>query len=148
MIRSQFPTGGWGGFFSSAIPVLFGVLFVLVFAVVIVFFLRGLLEWHKNNRSPRLTVEARVAAKRTDVSSHTSPVGGDVTGAHGMSVMAHTWYYVTFETKDGTRTELSVSGEEYGLLAEGDRGRLHVQGTRFLGFDRAGTAEYDRDTDK
>ncbi len=136
MVQSPFSTGGWGGFFSSAIPVLFGILFVLVFSVVIFLLVRALLEWHRNNRSPRLTVGARVVSKRMDVSSHSTPVGGDVTGAHGMSVTAHTWYYVTFEVEGGDRTELAVTGEEYGLLAEGDRGQLHVQGTRYLGFDR------------
>lgn len=29
-----------------------------------------------------------------------------------------------------------MSGREYGMLAEGDRGILHFQGTRYLGFDR------------
>ncbi len=30
----------------------------------------------------------------------------------------------------------AISGQEYGQLAEGDRGTLHFQGTRYLGFDR------------
>ena len=32
--------------------------------------------------------------------------------------------------------ELHVSGSEYGMLAEGDRGFLTFQGTRYLGFER------------
>ena len=32
--------------------------------------------------------------------------------------------------------ELHVSGFEYGQLAEGDRGQLSFQGTRYLGFVR------------
>ena len=32
--------------------------------------------------------------------------------------------------------ELPVTGPEYGMLAEGDRGRLTFQGTRYLGFER------------
>ena len=32
--------------------------------------------------------------------------------------------------------ELSVKSSEYGMLAEGDSGRLTFQGTRFLGFER------------
>ena len=29
-----------------------------------------------------------------------------------------------------------MTGTEYGLLAEGDRGKLTFQGTRYLGFER------------
>ena len=32
--------------------------------------------------------------------------------------------------------ELHVSGSEYGMLAEGDNGRLTFQGTRYLSFER------------
>ena len=38
------------------------------------------------------------------------------------------------------RLELCVSGGEYGLLAEGDVGELTFQGTRYLSFERQGTA--------
>lgn len=47
-----------------------------------------------------------------------------------------TTYYVTFQVDSGDRMEFSVSGQEYGLLAEGDRGKLTFQGTRYLGFER------------
>jgi hypothetical protein len=32
--------------------------------------------------------------------------------------------------------ELQVDGSEYGMLVEGDQGRLTFQGTRYLGFER------------
>lgn len=32
--------------------------------------------------------------------------------------------------------ELGVSGSEYGMLAEGDSGKLTFQGTRYLSFER------------
>ena len=32
--------------------------------------------------------------------------------------------------------EFAIRGTEYGLLAEGDRGKLTFQGTRYLGFQR------------
>lgn len=35
--------------------------------------------------------------------------------------------------------EFAMDGAEYGLLAEGDRGRLTFQGTRYLGFERERT---------
>ena len=48
----------------------------------------------------------------------------------------YTQYFVTFEDLAGNRTEVSVTGREYGMLAEGDRGQLSIQGSRFLGFER------------
>lgn len=46
-------------------------------------------------------------------------------------------YYVTFEVESGDRMEFSVYGKEYGMLAEGDEGKLTFQGSRYLGFERA-----------
>lgn len=47
-----------------------------------------------------------------------------------------TRYYVTFEVESGDRIELFMDDMEYGMLAEGDRGKLSFQGTHFLGFRR------------
>ncbi len=38
--------------------------------------------------------------------------------------------------ESGDRIELCVSGAEYGMLVEGDTGRLTFQGTRYLSFER------------
>lgn len=61
---------------------------------------------------------------------------GDASGAHGYMTTADTSYYVTFQVESGDRMELSVNGSEYGMLAEGDEGKLSFQGTRYLGFER------------
>ena len=110
---------------------LFEVLFTLVFLFVLIVFVltlvRGLRQWDRNNRSPRLTVAAVVVSKRTQVSHRQD--------ANGLSHTA-TRYFATFEVESGDRMELAVSGPEYGMLAEGDRGRLTFQGTRYLGFER------------
>ncbi|MBW4083991.1 DUF2500 domain-containing protein [Paenibacillus sp. S150] len=45
-------------------------------------------------------------------------------------------FYVTFEFQDGSRAELMVPDREFGLIVEGDKGRLSYQGTRFKGFVR------------
>ncbi len=45
-------------------------------------------------------------------------------------------YYVTFEVESGDRIEFAVRGQDYGMLVEGDTGRLSFQGTRFLDFER------------
>ncbi|MBO1913429.1 DUF2500 domain-containing protein, partial [Microvirga sp. 3-52] len=47
-----------------------------------------------------------------------------------------TSYYVTFQFESGDRTEFSLNGSQYGMLAETDIGKLSFQGTRYLGFAR------------
>ena len=118
---------GFGGF-----EALFTVAFLLIFGMIVFTVIRGIGQWHKNNNSPRLVVDAEVVAKRTNVSSGA--------GANGMPTR-HTTCYVTFEVKGGDRLEFAVDGSEYGQLVEGDRGELTFQGTRYIGFVRSQTAE-------
>jgi len=114
---------------------LFGVMFTIVFLLVIGVFLvtivQGISQWNKNNHSPKLTVPATIVAKRTNVSHHRH---GGANGHHHTSTS--TTYYVTFQVESGDRMELHVAGQEFGLLVEGDRGNLTFQGTRYLGFQR------------
>ncbi len=114
---------------------LFGVMFAIVFVLVIGMFIvtavKGISQWNKNNNSPRLTVPATVVAKRTNVSHHGH---GGANGHHHHHTS--TSYYVTFQVESGDRMELHVAGMEYGMLIEGDRGNLTFQGTRYLGFAR------------
>lgn len=82
--------------------------------------------------SPRLTVDATIVAKRMDVTHHHHANPGNA--AHHSS--SSTCYYVTFQVESGDRMELQVKGNEYGMLVEGDYGKLSFQGTRYLGFER------------
>lgn len=119
-----------GYFFSSGMfEGLFGLFFLIFIAMFLFIILRGLLQWNKNNHSPRLTVEAKIVSKRMAVTHHNG-------GAHGEHMSTSTSYYVTFQVESGDRMELSVGGSEYGMLAEGDQGKLTFQGTRYLGFQR------------
>ncbi len=77
----------------------------------------------RNRASALLNREAVIVAKRQDVSG-------------GKETSTSTSYYLTFEFTDGSREEFGVTGEEYGLLAEGDRGMLQSQGTWYKGFNR------------
>ena len=124
------------GFGFSGFGIMFSLVFIVVLGSFVVIAVRGIGQWNKNNHSPRLTVEAKVVTKRMDVTHHHHANAGDATGAHGYSSTSSTSYYATFEVESGDRMELSMSGGEYGLLAEGDRGRLSFQGTRYLGFER------------
>ena len=121
------------GFFMSGG---FGIMFFLMFSLVIGMFIltaiRGISQWNKNNHSPRLTVEATVVAKREEMTHHQH-----TTGNHTMHLSTSTWYYVTFQVESGDRMELGVGGYEYGMLVEGDVGRLTFQGTRYISFERS-----------
>lgn len=110
--------------------IIFIVITALVFGVFIFVFVKGIAQWNKNNHSPRLTVNAVVVAKRTNVSHHHHGAG---TSAH---MSSSTTYYATFQVDSGDRIELHLGGTEYGELAEGDKGKLSFQGTRYLGFER------------
>ena len=114
----------FGGF-----QVMFSIVFVIMVGAFVVILAKNLGEWNKNNHSPRLTVDATVVTKRNQVSHHNH--AGDSTGCH-----TSTSYYVTFQVESGDRMEFHVEGNEYGMLVEGDRGKLSFQGTRYLGFER------------
>ncbi len=118
--------GMFGGFFS-----IFTIVFFLILGIIIYTLIMNAKRWHKNNNSPRLTVDATVVTKRMSTSRHTH---------HNMNHSSHTtysdYYYVTFQFESGDRLELGVDGQDFGLLVEGDFGKLTFQGTRFLSFER------------
>lgn len=118
----------------TVIPILGIIIFSIVIVCFIVFFAKGISEWNKNNHSPRLTVDATIVAKRTNI-SHSSGSCNHSTGMHS-SGHTSTTYYITFQVESGDRMEFHVTGEQYGLLVEGDYGDLSFQGTRYLGFVR------------
>lgn len=123
-------------FYSGVSDILFAVVPIFIFAVIIFILVKGISEWNRNNHSPRLTVEATVVSRRQDVSHHSHANAGDMSGAHGYHTTTSTSYYVTFQVESGDRMEFHVSRNEYGMLAEGDWGRLSFQGSRYLGFER------------
>lgn len=130
--------------FGMGFDVMQGFVF-LIFAIVImafiVFFIKGISTWHKNNNSPRLTVAATVVSKRQNTDVHHHHTGNNA----AMHTSTSTTYYATFQFDSGDRLELHVPGREYGMLVEGDAGELTFQGTRYLGFERrtAGAAPTD-----
>lgn len=107
-----------------AFQLAFGLITALILYVIVTGVVKGTMQWSRNNASPVLTGRATVVGKRTSMSG-----GGDTS--------VSTWYHVTFEVEDGSRTEFQVDSTEYGLLAEGDTGTMTHQGTRFKGFTRA-----------
>ena len=105
-------------FFGGGFSVLFVIVFLLILGMFIFVFVSNIARAARDRASPRLTVQARVVAKRAQVWNH------------------YTYYYATFEVESGDRMELSLDGGDFGLLAEGDSGELTFQGGKFLSFER------------
>lgn len=119
----MYPVNGFG-----MMPVMFYIVPLLMCTILIISLVRTLKEWHHNEQSPRLTVPVKVVAKRTAYRRA-------VNNTHTFHRRAQN-YYVTFEVESGDRMELELSGPEYGMITEGDTGRLTFQGKRFLSFER------------
>lgn len=124
-----FSFGGFSMF--SLFEILFFIVFFSILGLFIASMIKGVMQWNRNNKSPVLTVDAVVVAKRANVSHYHH------TDANNMSYTdSSTTYYVTFEVPSGDRMELRVRDREYGMLVEHDVGKLTFQGTRYLGFER------------
>ena len=109
-------------FMFSIFPLMFAAVFCFVIGMFVYVFATMIRQNRRNDNSPRLTVSASVVAKRDHHSRSRDHL--------------HTSYYVTFQFESGDRQELRVQGTEYGMLVEGDTGKLTLQGTRYISFDR------------
>ncbi len=112
------------GFFGFAVLLIGGGILFVGFKIVQAI-AASVRQKALDDAAPVLTLPAQVVTKR-------SQVGGGAGDA-----ASYTIYYATFEFASGERQEYRLKGEEYGLLAEGDRGELTHQGTRYKGFARA-----------
>ncbi|MFD9628859.1 DUF2500 domain-containing protein [Peribacillus muralis] len=125
---------GFGGseeWMFTIAPEFIGIMFVILFIIIIFQLFNGARQRKKNEESPRLTVPAVVKSKRTKVTRH-----AHTSDQHISSHRSSTIYFSTFEFEGGDRFEFPLSGTEFGMLAEGDSGTLTFQGTRYLGFAR------------
>ncbi|WP_109473699.1 DUF2500 domain-containing protein [Ornithinimicrobium cavernae] len=113
----------WFPWIFVGVPLFIGLVWLLILVVIG----RGIWSaWQRrraNETAPVLAFPARVIGKRDSVSG-------------GGNSSARTHYFVTFERLDLQRLELEVSGQEFGMLAIGDNGRLTHQGTWYQGFVR------------
>lgn len=112
--------------------VLFFIMFLLtslfigaVFVFIIIYIIK---QKSKDDAAPRLTVEAKVIDKRTVSHRHHNH------NSHFSH--RHCYHYVSFELQDGQRTEFRVSKSEFDSLAVADIGKLTLQGTRFIAFEK------------
>lgn len=105
---------------------LFMIVFCLILVIFVVSIVYNLVRWLKNNNSPRIVANAKIVSKRTKYTRN----------HHDDFSTGYSRYFVTFEFESKDRLELKVDSREYGLLAEGDIGKLSFQGTRYLSFER------------
>ena len=102
--------------------ILFFVAFTLIFCTILATVFQSIRQWNKNNHAPRVTVPVTVVAKRADV-RHRKNMDDDFSRTYTIII-------------SGDRMELSVEANAYGLMVEGDKGKLTFQGTRYLNFER------------
>ena len=114
----------------SMFNILFPIVFLTIFGIIIFTIIKGIKEWGSNNKQAVITVVAEVVAKRGHTSRSSS---GHGSGVHSST---STSYYATFEVESGDRIEFHVKAKEFGMLAEGDIGKLTFQGSRYHGFER------------
>lgn len=117
-------------FVFNIMQIIVPIMFLLVFGIIIFSVIKGIAQWSNDNKQPVLSVKAKIVSKRSHTSNRASMHGEH----HHHS--SSTFYYVTFEVESGYRMELKVIGREYGLLAEGDVGKLVFQGSRYKSFER------------
>jgi len=134
----------------SATFIIVSLMILLSFGVFIAIIVMIIKSVKKDSKAPRLTAAATIAAKRTRILQshhHNGPTrshhgyrnnmnGYNNTYYSSCDTHTSTFYYVIFQFESGDRAELCVPFDEYGLLVEGDRGRLTFQGSRYLSFER------------
>ncbi|MBQ7636625.1 MAG: DUF2500 domain-containing protein, partial [Lachnospiraceae bacterium] len=91
----------------------FFTIFFIVIAAFITVFVKGIVTWTSNNRSPLLNVNTRVVAKRVNTRLRGGHMGSDA--SMYMSSSAYHTYYVTFEVDSGDRMELNVPKAHFPL---------------------------------
>ena len=120
-------------------PLMFLVVFIFIISTIVGSLVSGAKRKHKNDQSPRVTADAKVVSKRMQVGQNRQSSGDN----DMMRSYTYSKYFVTFEFESGDRLERPVDGSDYGLLVEGDTGKLSFQGTRYLGFQRGSAAKDD-----
>ena len=78
------------------------ILIIVAIAVIVLAFFKSMKEINDNKKAPLLSVSAKVSGKRTDIIKRNQPNAGDLSGAHGYTVVMNTTYYVSFEIEEQT----------------------------------------------
>lgn len=121
-MHTIYPDFGYQPIFSfNSFQILFFIVFIIIAIIILYHVFSSIGENIKNSSLPILTVDSNVLTKRVEVSGHKH---------------SYTEYYITFEFENGDRIELKIPSKEYGMIAEGDKGYLSFQGTKYKSFKR------------
>ena len=60
------------------IEMLFPIMFLIIFVMIVIIFVKGIATWNKNNNSPRLTVSAKIVGKRQNTTHNSQPNAGEI----------------------------------------------------------------------
>ena len=110
--------------------IIFALIFLCFFVIITITLIRNGKQGRLDRKAPVLSVNATLIAKRADYRHYHNQLPNN--NMHNTA----TTYFCTFEVESGDRIELYVPNTEYGLLIEGDVGKLTFQGTRYLSFVR------------
>ena len=116
------------------IPIFFCLMFAVAFGLIIGTAVKASREKKANDAAPVQELEARVASRRSHVSSALQSVDRETADVRGLT--ARVTHYITFQMQNGEEMELQVSAADYEQLTEGEQGVLSLQGSRYLGFTR------------
>ncbi len=114
---------------------MFHIIFLVIFVFIIITFVKGIAQWIENNNSPVVQHRATVVKKTEDVTTMQTPCGTDANGAPMFMPTQDTTYFVIFLLENGETRKMSVGRKDFQQISEGDKGKLTVQGTRYLGFE-------------
>lgn len=128
---------GFGfSYMDRIFPVVFSIVFLIVIGGFLYVIIKSLSQFISNQKSPMMVVDAKIVSKRTEIRSSGGSMSTQGSMHHHRRGHTYTRYFATFQLEDSSRIELQISAKDFGLIAEGDIGRLFHQGTRFHGFDR------------
>jgi len=97
---------------------MYGVIF---FGGIILFMaINSIVEFYKNEKQPMIKIDAVLVIKSTI--KHSRDFNS---------------YQLTFETNSKERLVFNVNSGNFSIYAEGDKGTLTYQGSRFISFRRA-----------
>lgn len=115
------------------------IFFFLVIGVAAFFIIRKLIRSQQTDDLAGTHSTATVISKRCVTKQQRRTMPAQYSAAYRMEETV--WHYVTFENERGVRTEYNVTKAQFDMLFEGDKGKLTVNGSRFISFQKEGWAE-------
>ena len=119
--------------YQSVVPLLKYLPLILIAAALIAFLfflIRRLRKEMPKDYAGGKTISATVFSKRSRQKRDPNTLPYD----KEYSYAATAFHYITFETRDCQRIELSVDAATYQRLSEGDTGTLTYQGSKYIDF--------------